>query len=497
MWRSRSSLILVMAGILGTGSAQAQIADGFALDRYDPSERGSDWFDGDSLDMRGDLRGGLGIVGDYGYRPLVLYRHGKDSVPIIKHQLFTHVGGTLILWNRLRLGMNFPLLLINTGDNARVGGTLYSASGGVKAGDLRFGADIRLVGEYREPFSLAIGVKAHLPTGNVKAYASDGKVRLEPRILAAGDIGPFVYAARISFNYRALHGQVTGDPFGNEIGFGASAGVRIFDDLLVIGPELFGATVVQKSSGVFGKMTAPLELVFSGKFRIAQTFIGGLGVGPGLTRGYGAPALRLLASFEWFPDVEKPEPVQAPKDRDNDGIVDSQDACPDEPGLKSDDPKKNGCPAPKDTDGDGVADTEDACPDQAGEKNDDPKKNGCPSVVMTDEQIEVNERIEFDTNKATLRPESNKILTRVLNVILAHPEITKLSIGGHTDNVGTPRYNKKLSARRAAAVVRWLVKHGVAKSRLRAESFGQNKPVGDNNTESGRQNNRRVDFLGL
>ncbi len=71
----------------------------------------------------------------------------------------------------------------------------------------------------------------------------------------------------------------------------------------------------------------------------------------------------------------KPELDGCP-DRDGDGIADAQDACPDVPGVKSDDPKKNGCPA--DRDGDGIGDAQDACPDVPGVKSDDPKKNGCP-----------------------------------------------------------------------------------------------------------------------
>ncbi len=69
-----------------------------------------------------------------------------------------------------------------------------------------------------------------------------------------------------------------------------------------------------------------------------------------------------------------------PADRDGDGIADAQDACPDQPGVKSDDPKLNGCPPPPpDKDGDGIADAEDACPDVPGVKTNDPKTNGCPS----------------------------------------------------------------------------------------------------------------------
>ncbi|MDB5215531.1 MAG: outer membrane protein OmpA, partial [Myxococcaceae bacterium] len=67
-----------------------------------------------------------------------------------------------------------------------------------------------------------------------------------------------------------------------------------------------------------------------------------------------------------------------PPDRDGDGIIDSEDACPDVPGVRTNDPKTNGCPPPPDRDGDGVPDAVDACPDVPGVRTDDPKTNGCP-----------------------------------------------------------------------------------------------------------------------
>jgi hypothetical protein len=78
-----------------------------------------------------------------------------------------------------------------------------------------------------------------------------------------------------------------------------------------------------------------------------------------------------------------PEPKAAPPppDRDGDGIVDQEDACPDRAGVSSSQPRKNGCPAPVDTDHDGIPDEEDACPRKAGVKNRDPDLHGCPVLV--------------------------------------------------------------------------------------------------------------------
>jgi outer membrane protein OmpA-like peptidoglycan-associated protein len=77
-------------------------------------------------------------------------------------------------------------------------------------------------------------------------------------------------------------------------------------------------------------------------------------------------------------------PPPPPSDRDKDGIIDAEDACPDVPGLPSTDKTKNGCPLPKDRDGDGIIDDLDACPDVAGLADPDPKKNGCPPPKDTD-----------------------------------------------------------------------------------------------------------------
>jgi hypothetical protein len=79
-----------------------------------------------------------------------------------------------------------------------------------------------------------------------------------------------------------------------------------------------------------------------------------------------------------------PPPPPPPSDRDNDGIYEPFDACPDVPGVASNEPGKNGCPLPKDTDGDSFIDPVDACPLMAGVASPDPAKNGCPPPKDTD-----------------------------------------------------------------------------------------------------------------
>jgi outer membrane protein OmpA-like peptidoglycan-associated protein len=181
-----------------------------------------------------------------------------------------------------------------------------------------------------------------------------------------------------------------------------------------------------------------------------------------------------------------------PPDKDEDGIPDVEDACPDVKGVKSPDPKKNGCPP--DTDGDGILDDVDACPQLAGPPNQDPKKHGCPLVVVTEKEIKINEQVKFKFNSAEILKESDGLLSQVKAVLADHPEITKVRVEGHTDNVGNDAYNKALSGRRAAAFIMWMTDHGVDKKRLVSAGYGKDEPIDTNDTEAGRANNRRVAF---
>jgi OOP family OmpA-OmpF porin len=102
--------------------------------------------------------------------------------------------------------------------------------------------------------------------------------------------------------------------------------------------------------------------------------------------------------------------------------------------------------------------------------------------------------INFDTGKPDLKPESEPIIAQIVNLLKDHPDL-KVSIEGHTDNVGTPASNKILSQARAKSVMAAVVKGGVGASRLSAVGWGQEKPVADNRTEEGRAKNRRVEIV--
>lgn len=107
--------------------------------------------------------------------------------------------------------------------------------------------------------------------------------------------------------------------------------------------------------------------------------------------------------------------------------------------------------------------------------------------------IIVLKNIFFDFDKATLRPESTNELERLIKLLNDLPTL-KIEIGSHTDSKGSDDYNMKLSQARSESVVGYLISHGIAKDRLQAQGYGETKPIDTNDTDEGRQNNRRSEF---
>lgn len=182
-------------------------------------------------------------------------------------------------------------------------------------------------------------------------------------------------------------------------------------------------------------------------------------------------------------------------DNDLDGLLDAADSCPLEPEDPDGYQDADGCPDP-DNDGDGVPDVKDQCPNEIGSTEQEPL--GCPAkpalVVVTDCEVKITQQIHFEYNKATIRPESYPVLDAVVEVLDKNPDI-KIEVQGHTDNRGSAAYNKGLSDRRAASVVKYLVSHGITPARLTSRGYGFDRPLVPNTSDQNRALNRRVQFV--
>jgi outer membrane protein OmpA-like peptidoglycan-associated protein/opacity protein-like surface antigen len=203
-----------------------------------------------------------------------------------------------------------------------------------------------------------------------------------------------------------------------------------------------------------------------------------------------------------------------PEDQDGDGVLDAKDRCPrtrgkaptgcpdgDGDGVVDPDDKcpkvaartKDGCPA--DTDGDSIPDNIDKCPKKPENVNGYQDKDGCPDKIpVAVRRFSGNIRgIYFAYAKAKIRRRSHRTLGAAARILKKYAGL-RILIRGHTDNRGKMSVNLALSLQRAEAVKAWLVKKGVAASRLEAEGVGPKEPIANNRRRRGRAKNRRIEF---
>jgi OmpA-OmpF porin, OOP family len=526
VWIARAALLAMTSCWLLAPSSAHAAEPGFAVDRFEPSERGSNFFVLESLDLRGHVRPAAGVIASYGYRPLVYRVDDEVRAAMVNHQLTTHVGGSLNLWNRVRVALNAPIVLYTEGQEGRLGTkVLAPPSSATTLGDIRLGVDARIAGEYGEKVTFALGAQLWLPTGSASAYTGDGAVRFGPRALVAGEVGPIAYAAKLGVAVRSPEASTYANvPLGSELVYGFGGGYKFLEGKGIVGPEFFGSTHL--GDGAFKTRTSPLEVILGGRYEVAKQLRAGLGIGTGLVGGLGSPEVRIVGGVEWMMAPPKPGEAAPPvppelldtdgdgipdkddacydmqgartndprtngcADRDGDGILDPLDTCPTAAGPANADPKLNGCPAgpppppPPDADGDGIPDKVDSCPNASGKPHKDPAKNGCPKLWLASGQIRVTVEL----------PDDEEAMTQIAAILNDDTSIKRLRVEGHSDNRGDDKALKKESQDRAEAVTKWLTAHGVDKKRVIAVGIGSERPIESNDTDEGRAINRRIEL---
>ncbi|HEY6722948.1 MAG TPA: OmpA family protein [Polyangiaceae bacterium] len=373
------ALVLLWTGLAAAQSTSEAPETQVALNRFEPSFAGDRMFGVQSPFAAGDAKFHAGVFGDYSHDPLVLRDAEDEQVGgVVSRQFFLHFNATLALFDRLSFNVNVPLAVYQKGGDPEVGGVSYDSPDAAELGDVRFGARVRVFGQYFDAFQLAVGGLLWMPTSPEGSYVGEKSMRAMPQLILGGlAADTLVWSLNVGSEFRP-ETELLATEQGSMLRYGAGLGVLLGDaKRLLISGEYSGGFVYEQ----IDEHTLNGELLVGARYRIVPDVELGAGAGPGLSSGIGTPDFRTVFVLAYTPMQKRPPAM--PPDRDVDGVLDPVDACPDEPGRHSTDPSKNGCLV-LDSDGDGVLDKVDACPDERGVASDDPAKNGCPRLSDRD-----------------------------------------------------------------------------------------------------------------
>ena len=213
----------------------------------------------------------------------------------------------------------------------------------------------------------------------------------------------------------------------------------------------------------------------------------------GLTDGIGDPDLRVVAGIRFRHDAPQARGLRATAT--SDGILDKDDDCPTEAEDLDGFEDEDGCPE-ADNDDDGIPDDNDECPELPEEEGGD--GDGCPTktyVKIEDGQIEIFGKVQFKTGSAEVDTTSDPLLDQIAAAMKANPQVEKVRIEGHTDDVGGSDSTSGSARSARASVKSALESRGVDDDRLDSKGYGESQPIAPNRTPAGRAKNRRVEFI--
>ena len=444
--------LALAAPLLVSRLASAQVA----VDDFHPA-----------LDARGYLtQNGSQTLGheelSFGLGSLEWGRHIDPSVHDMVTATLVGAMGLDVGGVPLELGATLPLG-VASGDTSTQG-----------VGDL--GLDVKARIAHVGPLGFGAIAGVYLPTANA---AFLGEAGVTPQLTAVADAkaGPFRFAVNGGVRVRSTTLMDMGVTQSTEFPIGVAAAWALSPEKVELVGEVFGAIGSAQQRGY-----QPLEALGGLKVYLAKNSYLSLGAGRGLLPDRsGNPDLRAVISIVFEPkpaqvvaahveEVAELTPPAKPadewQDRDNDGIPDKDDKCPDDP------ENYNGY------------EDDDGCPDE------EPKN----LVVDVGSQLVTLEGIEFEFDRAIIRPESFKVLDAVAKALVDNGGIQLVEVQGHTDEQGPDEYNRDLSQRRAAAVVDYLIGKGIAASRLTPHGYGKSQPIDPAHTQAAYKKNRRVVF---
>lgn len=463
--------------------APAAHAQQLGAQRFQPTESEDGILGVRGADYRRPFHPFIALWGHYALDPLVVV-DGDDEIELAEHVLSADLVGSMALGKGFEVGFSLPVTLFATGDEDAAAQLAVKAANGPALGDvgLRLGYRVELT--YRD--SLAFHVPVLLPTA-----ADDNSLALGWGVQPTLAYTHGFRHADLTFNasYRYREDVQVGDYDGGQE-LGLRVGTRIGLDATWDTALLASVGVDSSLNNFLGAAETPVEPRLGIEHWFGRHIRVSGFMGTGLSRGVGAPDLRVGASIGYGQKLARP---RREGDRDSDGILDHEDACPEDPedydGFEDDD----GCPD-EDNDRDGIADEDDACPLEPETRDGIADDDGCPDRIRVQGSlIKTFEAVQFKLDSAEIKPASHGMLREVAGVLKANPAM-EITVAGHSDSTGAEDYNLDLSQARARSVRDFIVRQGVDDGRIDSEGYGEAQPTATNDTRRGRRLNRRVEF---
>jgi outer membrane protein OmpA-like peptidoglycan-associated protein len=519
-------LLAICAVLLVSVPARAQSED-IDTQRFQPRVTTGGYLQTEGSEVRHPIDPfSLGLWLSYAHNPLIAVEDGEVIEQVVGDQLAFDLTASYAFAEWFELGLHAPL--------AYLGGDDVSEAA---LGDARLLPKFRLLDDRRDGVGLALIADLRLPTHTSNFYGGARMPALAPRLIIDHRFGLSGFRAALDLGVLIRkETQFRNVSAASEFQAGVGLGYR-FD-----GGQSPVELLLDLRSAIGIAETDPeevaLETLLGASIDASHEWKVNVGGGLGLLEGFGIPTARVLFGVRWEPSPNDPDhdgvrsatpaedelatpeqelgddpgPAGATDDADappdTDAVDDAAreaairggyDACPELPedydGIEDED----GCPE-GDEDGDGVLDYLDRCPDEPETINGFEDDDGCedegPAKIIVEEgRISILETIRFEPNSSKIDRDSYGIMNQIALTVRKHREIERIEVGGHTDSTGPRDFNIRLSHARARSVRLYLVERGIPPGRLSARGYGPDKPIADNDTDDGRAQNRRVEFM--
>jgi OmpA-OmpF porin, OOP family len=314
----------------------------------------------------------FGLTLNYQQNPYTIFTQSANAggeTHLVADQLSSEIDAAIGLFGRYQVGIGIPFTFYLDGDEVNGMGmpaNLHLRETGI--GDLRLQgkAHIATLGD-EDQYDVGVSAELGLPTGHTGGRAYLGDKTVTGRIKAIGtiDFGPVRAAGNLGILIRETSNSFATD-LGPQLLYGAAADYTV-DKRTDVLLEIAGRSGLNQFDKFYNDVN-PFEVDLAGRRALNGMWSLTGGVGRGLGNGIGAPDFRFFAMAAFNPDF---------RDRDHDGIYDTEDRCPDQPEDRDGFQDADGCPDP-DNDGDTIPDVKDKCPNEAEDFDDFQDADGCP-----------------------------------------------------------------------------------------------------------------------